>query len=71
MSFATEAIFREDTYLAETEARVVHVNERGGIILDRTIFYATSGGQPGDTGVLFARTAPASASQRRSPARPG
>ena len=29
-----------------------HVNERGGIILDRTIFYATSGGQPGDTGRL-------------------
>ncbi len=53
MSFATEAVFREDTYLAETEARVVHVNERGGIILDRTIFYATSGGQPGDTGVLL------------------
>ena len=32
----------------------LHVNERGGIILDRTIFYATSGGQPGDTGLLFA-----------------
>jgi misacylated tRNA(Ala) deacylase len=28
------------------------VNERGGIILDRTVFYATSGGQPGDTGFL-------------------
>ena len=52
MSFATEALFRDDSYLAEAEASVVHVNARGGIILDRTIFYATSGGQPGDTGHL-------------------
>jgi misacylated tRNA(Ala) deacylase len=28
------------------------VTEQGGIVLDRTIFYATSGGQPGDTGSL-------------------
>ncbi|MDW6020211.1 alanyl-tRNA editing protein [Mesorhizobium sp. BAC0120] len=46
----TEALFREDAYLSDTQAAVVRVNERGGIILDRTIFYATSGGQPGDTG---------------------
>ena len=52
MAFVTEALFREDGYLAEAEAQVVHVNERGGIILDRTVFYATSGGQPGDTGKL-------------------
>lgn len=52
MSFVTEVQFRDDAYLAETEASVVHVNQRGGIILDRTIFYATSGGQPGDTGHL-------------------
>src|SRR5690606_19865720 len=26
--------------------------ERGSIVLDRTVFYATSGGQPGDTGAL-------------------
>ena len=52
MAFVTEAVFREDAYLDETEAKVAHVNERGGIILDRTVFYATSGGQPGDTGLL-------------------
>ena len=52
MAFVTEALFREDGYLAEAEAEIVHVNERGGLILDRTIFYATSGGQPGDTGRL-------------------
>lgn len=52
MAFSTEAVFRDDAYLRETEANVVGVNERGGVILDRTIFYATSGGQPGDTGLL-------------------
>ncbi len=48
----TEALFREDAYLAEAQAVVLGINERGGIIVDRTIFYATSGGQPGDTGYL-------------------
>lgn len=49
----TEALFREDAYLKEAEAEVTGINDRGGIILDRTIFYATSGGQPGDTGRLI------------------
>lgn len=53
MAFSTEAVFREDAYLRETEANVVGINDRGGIIFDRTIFYATSGGQPGDTGALI------------------
>src|SRR5690606_22682638 len=43
---------REDSYLKTMEARVVGVNDRGGILLDQTVFYATSGGQPGDTGLL-------------------
>ena len=49
---ATQCLFRDDAYLSTAEGRVVAVNERGGIILDRTVFYATSGGQPGDTGRL-------------------
>ncbi|MDX8478659.1 alanyl-tRNA editing protein [Mesorhizobium sp. VK24D] len=54
MAHKTEALFRDDAYLKTAEAQVVAVNDRGGILLDRTIFYATSGGQPGDTG-LFER----------------
>lgn len=50
MSVVVEALFRDDAYLSTAEAHVVAVNDRGGIILDRTNFYATSGGQPGDTG---------------------
>ncbi|RWL17123.1 MAG: alanyl-tRNA editing protein [Mesorhizobium sp.] len=52
MAYRTEALFRNDAYLRTADATIVAVNDRGGIILDRTIFYATSGGQPGDTGTL-------------------
>lgn len=49
---STELLFRDDAYLTGCEATVERVNERGGIILDRTVFYATAGGQPGDKGLL-------------------
>ncbi len=48
----TALLFRDDAYLQSCEAKVLGINERGGIILDRTIFYATAGGQPGDKGTL-------------------
>ena len=47
-----EALYRDDFYLSTAEAVVTVVHEDGGIELDRTCFYATSGGQPGDTGFL-------------------
>ena len=48
----TEALFREDAYLQAASASVVAVNDRGGIVLDKSVFYPQSGGQPGDTGSL-------------------
>lgn len=48
----TETLFRSDPYARSCGAQIVAVNERGGIILDRTVFYPTGGGQPGDSGTL-------------------
>ncbi len=47
----TEEIFRRDAYAKTCEAVVVAVDETG-VRLDRTVFYPTGGGQPGDRGVL-------------------
>ena len=52
MSLPTTALFRDDFYLSTNEAVVTAVHEDGGIELDQTCFYATSGGQPGDKGFL-------------------
>jgi misacylated tRNA(Ala) deacylase len=52
MPFTTRAAFLDDAYLTACEGTVVAITDRGGIILDETNFYATSGGQPGDSGHL-------------------
>ena len=48
----TLPLYRDDFYLSTAEATVTAVRESGAIELDQTCFYATSGGQPGDTGFL-------------------
>lgn len=52
MAHETRQAFIEDSYLTACEGEVIAINDRGGIILDQTNFYATSGGQPGDIGHL-------------------
>lgn len=49
---STIPLFREDAYTREASATVTDILPEGGIVLDRTIFYARSGGQPGDVGAL-------------------
>jgi misacylated tRNA(Ala) deacylase len=46
-----ELIFRDDAYRKSCDATVTAVDE-AGIRLDRTVFYPTGGGQPGDVGLL-------------------
>lgn len=46
-----ELIFRDDAYQQTCDAVVTQVDD-DGIRLDRTVFYPTGGGQPGDSGTL-------------------
>ncbi len=48
----TELLFRDDAYQTAADCRIIGHTPEGGIIVDRTIFYATGGGQPGDSGML-------------------
>ena len=46
-----ELLYRDDPYLGACDATVVSAQD-GAIELDRTVFYAMGGGQPGDSGTL-------------------
>lgn len=52
----TQRLYYDDSHLIEFEARVLDVTERvsgwTAVVLDRTAFYPTGGGQPSDTGTL-------------------
>ncbi|MCA1814931.1 MAG: DHHA1 domain-containing protein [Acidobacteria bacterium] len=52
----TERLYYSDSHLTEFDASVVSLGEadgaRLGVVLDRTAFYPTGGGQPFDTGTL-------------------
>jgi alanyl-tRNA synthetase len=52
----TERLYYSDSHLIEFEAKVIDVTERvsgwAAVVLDRTAFYPTGGGQPSDTGTL-------------------
>ena len=53
---ATERLYYNDSHLIEFEPRVIDLTERvsgwTAVVLDRTAFYPTGGGQPSDTGTL-------------------
>lgn len=42
-----EPIYLTDAYARDSAAKVIAITDEGGIVLDRTVFYPTGGGQPG------------------------
>jgi len=51
----TKKLYHDDPYVQEFSSKVIQkvkAGKRSGIILEQTLFYPTSGGQPHDTGTL-------------------
>jgi misacylated tRNA(Ala) deacylase len=48
----TEFLFRANPYLAAADCRVIAHTAEGALVVDRSVFYPTGGGQPGDSGML-------------------
>lgn len=49
----TELLFHQDPYLRRAEGLVTGHTPEGGILMDRSLFYPTGGGQPGDSGQVI------------------
>ena len=49
----TQLLFRDDAYLREAKTQVLGHTPEGGIVVQASVFYATSGGQPGDSGFIY------------------
>lgn len=46
----TEPLYRSDPYARAADALVLALTAEGGVVADRSVFYPTGGGQPGDAG---------------------
>lgn len=56
----TERLFHSHPYAQSCQSRITGVGPSGGVIVDRTIFFAAGGGQPSDNGTLVWRSGRAS-----------
>ena len=48
----TDLLFQSDPYARSAEAVVTGQTPEGAVLVDASVFYATGGGQPGDSGRL-------------------
>lgn len=48
----TDPLYLQDAYQTTATGRIVAHTPEGGIVLDQSLFYPTSGGQPGDSGQI-------------------
>ncbi len=51
-----KALYMDDCYLKEFDAKVLSVKDGKFVVLDQTAFYPNSGGQPHDEGVLVRKS---------------
>ncbi len=49
----SEALYLDDSYLKECDAKLVSVKDGKFVVLDQTVFYPNGGGQPNDTGKII------------------
>lgn len=57
MTADSKLLYMDDSYATEFTATILELSKDGEIVLDRTLFYPTGGGQPHDTGAITFRGA--------------